>query len=307
MQTRTAADQPLDGAVVPAGAPSFPSRISWGAVLAGAVVAVALGVMLNVLGVAIGAGTLDPATPGETPSASTFGSAGGIWLLVTNLIGLGTGGWVAARLSGTADGTDGALHGLSVWAVGFLLSAVLVGNLIASTTSTVASGASSALGTAVQGVGQAAGQAAQAVAPQIAAATDPEALVRRLQQGLQIGGEPAQMTPDQRRAEIAQILGERLRQGSFPGQQRDRLVQLVAAESGISPQDADARIQELETRAREAVAQAETQAREAAEAAANTAATGSYLIFGAMLLGAVAAVIGARIGTRRTARLRGYA
>jgi hypothetical protein len=167
----------------------------------------------------------------------------------------------------------------------------------------VASGASSALGTAVQG----AGQAAQAIAPQISAATDPEALVQRLQQGLQTGGEPTQMTQDQRRAEIAQILGERLRQGSFPGQQRDRLAQLVAAESGISPQEADARIQELETRAREAATQAETQAREAADTAANAAATGSYLIFGAMLLGAVAAVVGARIGTRRTARLRGYA
>jgi hypothetical protein len=304
MQTRTAAaGQPLDGVVVPEGAPAFPSRISWGSVLAGAVVAVALGVMLNVLGVAIGLSTIDPAVPGETPAASTLGSAGGIWVLVTNLLALGAGGWVAARLSGTADGTDGALHGLSVWAVGLLLSAVLVGNLVSGTTSTVVSGASSALGTAVQG----AGQAAQAIAPQIASATDPEALVQRLQQGLQTGGEPAQMTQDQRRAEIARILGERLRQGSFQGEQRDRLAQLVAAESGIPAQEAEARIQQLEARASEAAARAETQAREAAEAAANTAATGSYLIFGAMLLGAVAAVVGARIGTRRTARLHGYA
>jgi hypothetical protein len=307
MQTTAAtADETRAGIVAPAGAPSLPPRISWGAVFAGAVVAITVGVMLNVLGLAVGATTIDPAVPGDTPSASTLGTTSGIWLVVANLIGLGIGGWAAARLSGTTDGTDGMLHGLSVWAIGFLLSAVLLGNIVSGTVGTVFQGASSIIGGTMQGAGQAAGQAAQSVAPQLAQALNPEQMIERLQQGLQTGGDPAQMTEDQRRAEIARILGDRLREGGFSGNQRDRLTQLVAAESNLSPQEADARIEQLETRAREMATEAATQARVAAENAADAAAMAAYLIFGLMLLGAAAAVIGARIGTRRALRVHGY-
>ena len=92
---------------------------------------------------------------------------------------------MAARLSGTADDTDGVLHGLSVWAIGFLLSAVLVGNALAGAATTAVQGATNVVGGAMQGAGQAIGQAAQAVAPQAADAArtlDPQALVERLQQ-----------------------------------------------------------------------------------------------------------------------------
>ena len=307
--TATTAEVPVTGTAVPEGAPKLPARISWGAVFAGGVVAVTVGAMLNVLGLAIGATTLDPAQPGSSPSASTLGIAGGIWLLVANLIGLGTGGWVAARLSGTSDDTDGLLHGLSVWAIGFLISLVLLGNAVAGATGTAFRSASAVIGGTMQGAGQAVGQAAQAVAPdltQAARSTDPQQLVERLQSGLQTGGDPQAMTPDQRRAEIAQILATRVRQGEFRGEQRNRLSQLVAAESGIPPEQANERIGQVETQAREAAARAETQAREAAQAAAETAATSAYWLFAAMILGAAAAVLGARIGTRRVVAVRQY-
>ena len=92
--------------------------------------------MLNTLGVAVGASAVDAAS-GDTPDASTFGIGAGIWLVVSNLIGLAAGGYVAARLSGTADGTDAMLHGLGVWAVAFLVSAVLLGNVLGGAASTV--------------------------------------------------------------------------------------------------------------------------------------------------------------------------
>ncbi|WP_270935111.1 hypothetical protein [Falsiroseomonas oryzae] len=301
MQTRVAtAETPLAATAVPEGAPALPPRISWGAVLAGGVVAVAVGAMLNVLGLAIGATTVDPAIPGESPSGSLLGMVGGIWLLVANLIGLGIGGWVAARLSGTADDTDGVLHGLSVWAIGYLLSAVLLGNIVAGTANTAFRGASAMIGGTVQGAGQAIGQAAQAVAPQVAGNLDPEALVERLQSGLATGGDAAAMSSDQRRAEMTQILGQRVRQGGFLGNQRERLSQLVAAEYGVPAEEANNRIGQLETQARDLAREAETRARQAGEAAAEAAAVGAYWIFAAMILGAVAAVLGARIGTRRT-------
>lgn len=291
MQTRVGTADGLTGTTAPEGAPALPPRISWGAVFAGGVVAVAVGTMLNVLGLAIGATTIDPAVPGDSPAASTLGIASGIWLLVANLIGLAVGGYVAARLSGTADDTDGVLHGLSVWAVGYLLSAVLLGNIVAGTANTAFGGISSMIGGAAQG----AGQAVQAVAPQM----NPQAMVDRLQTSLQTGGDPATMSSDQRRAEMTQIVTQRVAQGNFASGTRDRLTQLVAAEYGLSPQEAGQRVQQLETQAQQVATEAETRAREAAEATANAAATTAYWIFAAMLLGAVASVLGARAGTRR--------
>ena len=110
------------------GAPALPPRVSWGAIAAGAIVAVMIGLMLNILGAAIGVTAVD-AVEGDTPDASTFGIGAAIWLLVATLVGLGVGAYAAARLSGTADKTDATLHGVGVWAIGFLLSAVLLGNI----------------------------------------------------------------------------------------------------------------------------------------------------------------------------------
>jgi hypothetical protein len=84
-----------------------------GAVIAGAAVALAIALMLNALGA--GATTID-ATGRDSPSASSCGIGAAVWLLISNLIGLGVGGYIAVRLSGTSDNTDGTLHGLAVWA-----------------------------------------------------------------------------------------------------------------------------------------------------------------------------------------------
>ncbi|WP_439599229.1 hypothetical protein [Falsiroseomonas sp.] len=269
-------------------ADKVPSRVSWGAILAGGLVAVTVGAMLNILGVAVGASTIDPMVAGETPAASTFGIAGAVWLLVANLLALACGGYVAARLSGTSDDTDGVLHGLSVWAIAFLVSALLLGNL--------ASGAARGVGAMVQGAASTATSAAAQAMPEM---TDPEALIERLQAGLQSGGNPATLTEDQRRAEIARLVGERATSGAFEPAARDRLAALTAAEFGISPQEATQRIQALEAEATRLAQQAETRAREAADAAAKGASVASFWLFATLLLGAAASVIGARVGTRK--------
>jgi hypothetical protein len=287
------------------GAPALPPRISWGAVIAGGVVAVAVGSMLSILGVAVGASAVD-ATNAETPGAGSFSVAAGAWLLVANLIGLLAGGYVSARLSGSSDRTDSSLHGLSVWAIGYLLSAVLLGNVIAGTASTAMQGAGSVLG----GLGRAAGEAAGAAsgpAGQVASQIDPRQLLDRAQAALRTGGDPAQMTSDQRNAEIGRLLTRRVTDGNLPQADRDRLGQVVAAEYNIAPDEATRRLQQVEQQATETAQAAERKAREAADAAATAGAVGAYWAFAAMLLGAVAAVLGARMGTRATVGTRRYA
>jgi hypothetical protein len=253
--------------------------------------------MLNALGTGIGANTVDAAAR-DTPSASSLGIGAAIWLLVSNLIGLAIGGYVAARLSGTADNTDGTLHGLAVWGTTFLISAVLLGNLVSGIVSTAASGASSV----VSGLASGTGSAVSAVGGQVAGRTDTGAvqgLVDRAQNALAgSGGDPARMNSDQRKAEIGTLATRRVTGGPLTAQDRDRLSGLVAAEYGISPQEAQARVQQLEQQAVQTAQQAEETARQAADAAASAASRAGYAIFGVMLLGALAAIFGARRGTR---------
>ena len=68
---RTGYDAPRTGHVAVAG-----RRISWGAVLAGVIIVLIVQLLLSLLGVGIGASTIDP-MQGDTPRASTLGIGAG--------------------------------------------------------------------------------------------------------------------------------------------------------------------------------------------------------------------------------------
>ena len=271
------------------GAPALRPRVSWGAILAGSVIAVMIGFMLNILGAAVGATAVD-AVGRDTPDASTFGIGAAIWLLAATLIGLAVGGYAAARLSGTADKTDAALHGVGVWAIGFLLSTVLLGQAVSGAASSAFNAASSAIGGAAQG----AGSAVSAAAGQ----ANPQAVADRVRSALSGPSDPAGMTTEQRGAEITRILANRVATGSLSDADRQRLGALVAAETGLSQQEAAQRVQAYEAEAQRLAGEAERRARQAADAAATGASTAAFAAFGTLLLGAIAAVLGARRGTR---------
>jgi hypothetical protein len=300
-----------DGVLVrPEGAPMLPPRVSWGAVFAGAVVAVAIGLMLNALGAGVAAAMVDAAER-ETPSATSFGIGAAIWLLVSNLIGLGVGGYVAARLSGNADDTDGTLHGMAVWATTFLISAILVGNMMAGAAGMATSAASNVVGGVARGAGAAVPALSGAMGMGQGGGSGQDGggvaagLVERVQSTLASGGDPATMESEQRLAEIGRLVTRRVTEGALTAPERERLNTLVAAEYGISPEEASARVQQAEQQATQALQQAEEQARRAADAAARGAATTAFAVFGTMLLGALAAVLGARRGTRELVAIRG--
>jgi hypothetical protein len=98
------------------------ARISWGAVFAGAVVALATQLVLTLLGTAVGLATLNPAE-GQSPSGTTLGIGAALWLVLSNLISLFVGGYVAGRLGGTFNGW---LHGLATWATVTLFTILLL-------------------------------------------------------------------------------------------------------------------------------------------------------------------------------------
>jgi hypothetical protein len=98
------------------------SRVSWGSVFAGLLIATALQIVLTVLGAAIGLTALN----GED-SGKAFGIGAGIWALLVPLVTLFVGGMTAGRLANVRDRADGFVHGALVWALSLLLATYLVG------------------------------------------------------------------------------------------------------------------------------------------------------------------------------------
>ncbi|HYC69201.1 hypothetical protein [Brevundimonas sp.] len=116
--------------------------ISWPAVLAGAIVAAAVGAMLNLLGIALGAASFNPYDL-DGGDASDFTAAAGMWMAIANSIALFVGGVVASRAAKYSDHHRGGLHGVSVWAVAFLLALVITASGLAGGAAAIAGGEAS--------------------------------------------------------------------------------------------------------------------------------------------------------------------
>ena len=96
-------------------------RLSWGAVFAGVIVALAVHLVLNLLGIGIG---LAGARTGA--GMEWLGTGFGIWWTIAGIIAAAVGGWIAGRTLGSADRSDGMIHGLLSWAGATLVVAFLL-------------------------------------------------------------------------------------------------------------------------------------------------------------------------------------
>jgi len=89
------------------------SRVSWPAILAGAVIALTVYFVLTLFGVALGlsvSGHMDE---------NRLGWAAGVWALVSMLLALFVGGYVGTRCTVGENKTEAALTGIVVWGVVF--------------------------------------------------------------------------------------------------------------------------------------------------------------------------------------------
>ncbi len=109
--------------------PSMLSTVSWGAVFAGALVALVVMSVLNLLGIAIGAAVFDVGMAQEG-----IGIGAGIWWTLTALIGLFFGGWTAGHFSTAEVRSDGLMHGVVTWSLfvlaGFLAVTTAIGQVL---------------------------------------------------------------------------------------------------------------------------------------------------------------------------------
>ena len=274
--------------------PATLRRISWGAVLAGTAVVLAVHLLLSLLGIGIGLTTVDPGA-GGTPEASSLGIGAGIWWVVSNLIALVIGGYVAAHLSGMPARDDGIIHGVLTWAVSLLLTLYL----LTSAVGTVVGGAFNVVGSTLSAAGEGIAQAA----PEVAEATgfSPEQLEQRVEEILR-PAEPGSLSPEAARSELVSALQQVVTGGENAEQARERGIAIIAQQAGIDPQEATARVDQLQAEVEQAADQAAQTATQAADATADTLASASIWAFVALLLGACAAAAGGAMGTRHRDR-----
>jgi hypothetical protein len=262
------------------------SRISWGAVLAGAVVAVASTILLNLLGAAMGAGSIH-ALDGASPANLGLGAA--IWEIINLLLSMAFGGYVASRLSGTHSHLDGELHGLTMWGLAVLLGSVLLAHAFSGLLGIMGQGTNSIVNRTVGEAGTALGA--------LPAEANPQVMADRLQQSLSNNGDPTTMSREQINAEISGLVRKSLN-SNLSQADRNRLVALVAAQSGVTGDEAARRVTQMENDARVSVTQAEQEKRSAADEVAHNAATAARALFSALTLGLLGALVGSWIGTR---------
>ncbi len=114
----------IDPVLYPAGVPETggSSALSWSAIVAGTVGAIALTLTLLALGAALGFASISP-WPGVGARPATFTIGAGVWLIVTQWLSAGLGGYLAGRLRVRWPGlhTDEVLfrdtaHGFLTWA-----------------------------------------------------------------------------------------------------------------------------------------------------------------------------------------------
>lgn len=93
-------------------------RVSWGAIMVGAVSAIGLQFIFTILGLAIGATVGDAAAGADaSDTAATVSIAAGVWWLVTGIISLMVGGIIFGRLSGLPRSLPLNLEAVGMWGV----------------------------------------------------------------------------------------------------------------------------------------------------------------------------------------------
>jgi hypothetical protein len=267
------------------------NKISWGAVLAGVVIALVTQLVLNMLGIGIGAATLDPAS-GDNPAASTFSIGAGLWFVLSGILGSLAGGFAAGRLSGKSKDSTASWHGLIAWA----LTTLLVFFLLTSTLGTIVGGAyrtmTNALGNVASTVGSTAQTAAQVAAPNLSNVTDPFASVEQSIRGASGGNDPAAL----RDAAVAAVRAAVTGNEQQAQDARERAAQAIARAQNVPVEEARTQVEQYEQQYRQTVDQAKQQATEAADTAADAVSYSALFGTLGLLLGAVAGWFGGRMG-----------
>lgn len=283
--------------------------LCWGAVIAGAVAALALHLLITLFGVGLGLQIVEPATNPE--GGEEFSIGVGIAWSLSALLALWAGGWIAGRLTPDANRGLGGLHGFLVWSlatvvtvIGLTTGAGMLAGSVARITGSALGNTAQAVGMMAEGTGAALGQATEGGE---GGGSMVDAFVEELMPDSGPTGAQAATLSARATREISASL---LRYFAQPGDQRageatDVLVRSIARNTSLKETEIRRKIDEwvasydrIEEDLRAVASRAEETAREAGETASDYVTQAAVWTFIAFLVGAIAAAWGGTTGAR---------
>lgn len=304
-----------------------PRGISWRAILAGTIVALSLMLILNLIGLAIGLWSIEPTT--EHDPLSGLGTGSIIWWVLSNLIVLFLGGFVAARVGVSFTNPIGIIQGMMTWAMYTLISAWLltsvigsivsgVGNMVGGVISTTGQAVSDQLGPIIKNqfedldisFGDAKREFYSLLEDTGKEKLDPKFLESQVEKSAKQAREetknmskrPGQA--DAKTEEVFRSSKNRFKQ-SFEALDKQALVNIVVERTDMNEEEARRAVENIFSEfegAREDfedwMKEAEETARQTTENIAEAAGDAAMYLALALILGAVAAVIGGFVGVK---------
>lgn len=216
------------------------SYVDWPAIFAGAVVASAISIVLLTFGSALG---LSFASPFENTGMSAMGLAIALalWLVWVQVSSFMAGGYISGRMrrrvfdatEHESDVRDG-FHGLAVWGVGVVIGGVLL-----------AMGATGALNIAANTAGQTVQAATEA-------ATDGDNNLVDYAVGTAFRSDrAADQGTEAAVSDTTTVVTRAMADGEMTADDRAYLASVIARQTGVSPEEAQARVDALAARAQE--------------------------------------------------------
>lgn len=287
------------------------SGVSWAAIFAGAVAAAALSLILLLLGTGLGFSSVSPWT-NQGASVAAVGVAAILWVTFTQLAASGLGGYLAGRLRTKWAGlhTDevyfrDTAHGFLAWAVATLLTATLLTSVVGSIVGAGAQAGASVVGGVASAATSAGAGAAGAAAGQSSASSEGsgpmsyfiDSLFRKDASATNAAAPDAASADSS--AEVSRIFLNSIRTRALPPEDAKYVGQVVAQRTGLSPQDAEKRVNDTYAKAQMELNEAQAKVKAAADTARKTSAYAALWLVVSLLIGAFVASFAATWGGRR--------
>jgi len=246
----------------------FPARealveqasVNWRAIFAGVFISLIAYFILTALGMAVGGTVLTGVIEGGT-NAAPLGISSGIWLVLSTLISLYFGSYMASRVSGLAPGRIGSAQGMVIAAFFFIFMFSQLGTMIG--------GIGKGMGSTIGGLGGTVSDLSKD--PRVQAVIEDRIADLNLQS-----------SPDV----VLQGLASRLVRGDAQGARN-----YLARQAGISPAEADRRISGF-------TQDFQSTLRDVGSTTAKVVTVAGWTLFGTLLLGTIFAVWGGKAGSR---------
>lgn len=301
--------------------------ISWRAIFAGTVTVLSVLLVLNLIGISIGLGSIEPTE--ESNPLSGIGTGTIIWWILSNIIALFLGGFVAARVGVSFATNSGIIQGIMTWAFYTIISAWLL---------------TSAVGSIISGVGNMVGgvlsSTKEVVADQVRPvvkdqledldisleearrdfyalledtekeALDPDELEEKADEVVSEAkeeGEDAARSPGMVDAEVEEIFNEAKNEfeGTFEALDKEALANILEERTDMSESEAEETVENyvstyenLREKSEEFLEKARKKANETSEDVAEAVAGAAIYLAIALVLGAIVAALGGLLGVK---------